>query len=157
MNPQIRNIKPPPCWRRKPSSHVRNLSHCRPQRLLQPSQNVQRSPDLQNLLSRLTLLLPLLLCSLCQNLTTTIPGRQRNPRERLRLTQASLLSGSSPMWRKMRGNLTGGGNFGLFCTPRMSAAPMTKSKDYPTGKLWPSDCHLPNWKRAAGGVLCPAY
>ena len=55
--------------------------------LPEASQNVQRSPNLQNLLSRLTLLLPLLLlCPLCQNLVAIFPRRQRNSKEGLRLT-----------------------------------------------------------------------
>ena len=107
----------------------KNMSHQRPQRLLHPSQIIQRSLGLQNPLSRLMLLLPLLLHSLCQNPAATLPRRQRNPSKGLRLTCASLLSGSGPMWRGMKGYLTDGGNFGSFSAPRTSPAMTSKSKD----------------------------
>ena len=128
-NLQARNVESPLCWRRKPSPWARNLSSWRPQRLSRPSQYVWRSLSLQNPLSGLMFLLPLLLCPSCQNLAATPPRRQRNPSEGLKLTQVSLMSGSGPMLQKMKGYLTGGGNFSLFSTPRMSTSMMLKLKN----------------------------
>ena len=47
------------------------------QRSMVLSQNAWKSPSWQNLLSRLTLLVPLLLHPPCPNLAATLPGRQR--------------------------------------------------------------------------------
>ena len=150
-----------PLWSRKPSSWVRNLNHWRSLRP-HPSWSTQRSLNpwnpqsrltlsLQNPLSKLMLLLPLLLHTLCPNLATTLPGRQRNPRERLGLTQTMPASGSTHTCRR-----TGGGNSNLSSAPRMSTLATSKSKGWPTSKPQPSGCQVPNGKKTAGGTLHPA-
>ena len=72
---------------------------------------------------------PQLLHPLHHNPAATLPGKPRNPHEGLRLTQGSPVSGSSPMWRRAEGYLTGGGNSTLFSTPSMSASMTLMSKN----------------------------
>ena len=75
------------------------------------------------------------------NPPTTLPGRQRNPRERLGLPQSKWVSRSIPTCRRMKGCQNGGGSSNIFFTLRMSSLVMSKSKGWPDSKLQPSGCH----------------
>ena len=120
-NLQVRNSEPHLLWRRKQSSWGRNLRHQGPQRLLHPSQNDQKLPSQWNTLSELTLQVPLFLHPLHQNPAATLPRKQRNLSEGLRLCKASSVIGSSPTSRRVEGYPTGGGNSSPFTAQRMSS------------------------------------
>ena len=103
------------------------------------------------------LLVPPPLCTLLPNLAATLPGRQRNPRERSGLTHTVQVSGSTPTCRGMEECQNGQRSSDLFSTPRMNTLAMSKSKGMPVSKLWASGCKPHNRKKMACGLLHPAW
>ena len=59
-----------------------------------------------------------------------LPIRQRNPREKLELTQTKQVRGSIPTCRRMKEYKNGGGSSYLFFVLRMSTLVMSKSKGW---------------------------
>ena len=93
------------------------------------SKNVWKLASPWNPLSRLMLQVPLLLQPLHQNPAATLPRKQRNPSEGLRLTQASPVIGSSHTLKRRKEYLSGGENSSPFSTPRRSPSMTFKSKN----------------------------
>ena len=55
-----------------------------------------------------------------------------------------LVSGSPHMSRRTNGYLTGGGSSDPFSAPKMSTLTMSRSKGWPTSKLWLASCTAEN-------------
>ena len=143
-----RNQDPPPLQRRRPSSWVKEMGHWECQTL---PPDTQKSPGLQNLLTRQLLLSP----PLC--LTVVLPGKERSHGKGLTLTPITLISGSELIWRSIGGSQSGGRNFTLLSALWMGIVMKSKSTVWLISKLQPSACQLLRRKYMVPGLSHPAW